>query len=230
MNLNTNPSFNQLREIKLWLVEEDQELNQGFYCNWNIIENSFNHNRLFTFEVDEKTVGFISWTKYSSPYVSIDIMEVHPNFRKRGMGRAFYLEVEEYFKSQQFKAIKLFCSPRESEKFWRRMKFIKYPNTGYSEQELSYYKPLIRISIPTNKKISNKIELWDMEPYRVEGNDPKWIWEVQENQKPILHPCNPNWNLRLTLNGKMIKEEKVKYFSRNKTIEIGPFLFIETFQ
>ena len=230
MSFNTDPNSDQLEQVKTWLIEEDKKFNEGFFCNWKIIENSYKQNRFFTFSHNGQTIGFISWTEYSNSYVGIDIMEIHPELRKKGFGELFYKKTEEYFKFKKFKAIKLFCSPKESERFWQKMEFIKFPNRGYSESELTYYKPLIDINQILIGETNNKLELWNLEPYEINEQKPKWTWEIKENHKPILQPCNGNWNLRLTLNGKVIKEDKVKYFSRNKEIEIGPFLFIETIE
>jgi hypothetical protein len=124
----------------------------------------------------------------------------------------------------------LFCAPIESEKFWKKMDFIKFPDRGYSESELTYYKPLIEIQQTTKNNSDNKIELWNVEPYQIKNHEPKWTWEINSNLDklllPIIQPCNCNWNLRLTKNGKQIKEDKVKYFSDKNRIEYSPFLLI----
>ena len=68
--------------------------------------------------------------------------------------------------------------------------------------------------------MTDKIELWDDEPYEAEEKEPKWTWYVQMKEGvlmyPIIQPCNFNWKLRWTRNGRKIKEEKVKYFTPNK--------------
>ncbi len=229
MNLKTNSDLKQLEEIKVWLIEEDKKTNQGFYCNWNIIETSFNRNLFFTFEFEEKIIGFLCWTDFDS-YIGIDIMEIHPEFRNKKFGREFYKKAEKYFQSKKYKAIKLFCAPKESEHFWKKMEFRKFPNRGCSEPELTYYKPLIELNEPVIEGCDNKLELWNLEPYQIKEQKANWIWNIKNNNKPILQPCNPNWNLRLTLEGKVINEDKVKYFSRDKEIYLGHFLFIETIE
>lgn len=228
MNIVLNPNSDQLEEMKKWLIEEDLTSNDGFYCNWNIIQNSFDKQNLIILEKNNKSIGFVCWNTFGEPYAIIDIMEIHPKFRKQGFGEAFYKKIEEFFKSKRFKVIKLHCSPPSSEAFWQKMEFQKFPKRGYSESELTYYKPLIKTNIPTLDDVQNKLELWDMEPYQVnEEKKARWRWEIGNNKRPILHPCNPNWNLRLSKNGKIIKEDKIKYFDRKNEIEIGPFLFIE---
>lgn len=227
MKLQINPNSIQLEEIKQWLIEENKSSNQGFFCNWNIIQNAFKEKRFCVCEVEGKAIGFISWTGYDF-YVEIDIMEIHPTYRNKGIGRTFYNKVEDFFRSKDCKAIELFCAPVESENFWKKMNFIKFPNRGYSEPELKYYKPLIDTNTLIKVDTLNRIELWDVEPYQRNDHKPRWTWEIKENQKPILQPCNSNWNLRLTINGEKIKEDKVKYFSPDREIQIGSFLYIET--
>ncbi len=227
MKLNTKPTSKHLAEIRSWLLEEKKNFNEGFYCNWNIIENSFSKNELFVLEFEKMIVGFISWTDHSGKYVDIDIMEISPKFRRKGLGRIMYDMAEQTFKDNSYLAIKLFCSPESSESFWQKMKFTKFPIRGYSESELTYYKPLINVKgLSVNKFLANKIELWNIEPYEIKEQEPKWTWEIYNNNYPILQPCNPNWNLRLTKNGQIMKEDKIKYFDSEKEIEFGPFLYL----
>lgn len=222
-----NPNMEQLAEIKDFLIEEDKLFQEGFYCNWSIIEKSFNDNLLFVMLLDGKTIGFLAWTNYNNQYLAIDIMEINHQYRNKGLGQLFYDKAEEYFNSKNFIAIKLFCSPKSSEIFWKKMGFTKFPERGYSDPELSYYKSLIQTNVVSDKNnFTEKIELWDLEPYQVIKQPAKWIWNTEEKKYPILMPCNSNWNLRHTQNGQIIKEGKVKYFNRNDSIEVGPFLYI----
>lgn len=110
------------------------------------------------------------------------------------------------------------------------MNFIKFPERGYSEPALTYYIPLIDINVSSETNISlfNKLELWDLEPFQVGQQKPKWTWSIGENAKSIIQPCNSNWKLRLTKDGKIIKDDKIKYFDRNEEIEVGPFLYIKS--
>lgn len=230
--INTEPTQFDLEKIKKWLIEEDREFNEGFYCNWTIIEKAFKKKELVTLDFKDTPIGFLVWSK-GEIYVEIDILEIKPKHRKKGVGQFFFETISEYFKLQGFLAIKLFCSPRESEKFWKKMEFIKFPKRGYSESDLTYFKPLIEIQKSTNNgQAENKIELWDVEPYQTNKNSPKWTWEVEIiNDKlvlPIIQPCNYDWNLKWTKNGETIKEDKVKYFdSKKNRVEYSPFLYIK---
>lgn len=227
--LNLSPTLSDLQEIEKWLIEEKKASGKGFYCNWNIIEKAFKNKKFIALNQNDLSVGFLIWSN-GEIHAEIDIMEIRPENRNCGIGKIFFNKIAEYFKKKGFLAIKLFCSPIDSEEFWKKMDFIKFPERGYSESELTYYKPLIEIQKTTKKNSDNKIELWNIEPYQMKNQQPKWTWEINSNSDklmlPIIQPCNCNWNLRWTKNGQKIREAKIKYFSKNKKIEFSPFLYI----
>jgi len=226
-----SPNQSDLKEIENWLIDEKNKSNEGFYSNWTIIENAFNNKKLITVKHNNLPIGFLVWSK-GEIYAEIDILEIKPNLRNKGIGEKFFNQISNHFTSEGFLALKLFCSPRESEKFWKKMNFVKFPIRRYSESDLTYYKPLIDVlrCTETNDYL-NKIELWNVEPNRIKNNEPEWTWKVEsETNKlmlPIIQPCDCNWNLRWTKNGKMIREDKVKYFAlKNNRIDYSPFLYI----
>jgi GNAT superfamily N-acetyltransferase len=224
--LNLSPTQPDLKEIEKWLIDEDKTFGEGFYCNWNIIEKAFRKNELITLNLDNLPIGFLVWSNREI-YAEIDVLEIRPKHRNKGIGKYFFDQISGYFKEKGFLAIKLFCAPRESEKFWKKMDFIKFPDRGHSESDLTYYKPLIETLKTTEVCHSdNKIELWNVEPYQIKNHEPKWTWKIESEFSPIIQPCNCNWNLKWTKNGKVIKEDKVKYFSNNQRVEYSPFLLI----
>jgi hypothetical protein len=228
--INFSPSKNDLKKIEDWLIQEREKYDDGFYCNWNIIENSFERNELISLKLNDVPIGFVVW-RQCDIFIEIDIMEIHYDYRKKGLGKIFFGMISESFKDKGVLAIKLFCEPRESEHFWRKMGFIKFPNRGYSESDLTFYKPLIEVCAMTETPNKlNKIELWDVEPYQLKNNSPRWSWDISTDNgildKPIIHPCNVNWNIRWTKNGKTEKEDKVKYFSSDNPIDFSPFMYI----
>jgi len=221
-------SFNELNEIENWLKKELLFSNIGFYHNWNLISKAHAENRIVIIKNKLEIIGFLIWSDFNV-YAEIEIFEIKSEFRNIGIGKYFLIEVSSFFKSLNFSAIQLFCEPKDSEKFWKKMEFIKFPKLGYSISELTYFKPLIEIN-KTEIEIdeNNKLELWDLEPYQIKDVKPKWTWNINaEKFIPILNPCNSNWNIRWTKNGKIIRENKVKRFSNNgNEIEFGNFLFL----
>ena len=227
-NIQIQPTKTQLDEIQSWLKEEYDKTHQGFYCNWSIIVEAFDKERLITFQSSNKAVGFVVW-RAGRVYIEIDIMEIAPHFRHKGFGKIFESYVSSYFEASGYKALKLFCEPRESENFWRKLGFIKLPERGYSISDLTFYKPLIScIETVSQSRFPNRIELWNCDPYEKNQQPPAWIWEIKNNLNPILHPINCNWNLRIIINNNIFIEDKVKYVGEKEwEIDHSPFLYIK---
>ena len=228
------PEPSDINEILVWLKKEkESNINQyGFYNNKDIIINSFETGKAIVFKHRNKNIGLIIWGESDDILINIDIFVIHPYYRGKGYGELYYKAVSDYFRGKGFKAVKLFCEPKTSERFWKRMGLIKFPDCGYTKHELTYYGILIDVASTAYIKNADKIELWDDEPYEVDGKQPKWTWYIEfEADKllyPIVHPCNCNWNLRWSRNNVVLKEEKVKYFT-DKAFEVyrSEFLCIE---
>jgi N-acetylglutamate synthase-like GNAT family acetyltransferase len=231
-NINNTPTITDLKYIKKWLIEEEQSVNEGFDSNWHMIESAFHDDELTILNLNDFAVGFIVSTKQKI-HIEIDIMEIKPECRKNGIGKLFFNLFLEAVKNKEFVSIKLFCSPRESEGFWKKMGFIKFPEEMKYEPDLTYYKPLVEIQeISKNENTENKIELWDVDPHRRNKVIPRWTWNVEiigdKLVLPVLQPCCADWNLRWTQNGKIIRDCKAKYFgSAENGIDYSPFLHIK---
>lgn len=215
--IDINPTKKDLKEIIDWLKEEYELNNEGFYCNRNIISNAQKTDNLIVFKIDNRCVGFLVWGKIYEFVIDIDIFVIHPDYREKGLGKTFYNYVREYFKNNSYKVFKLFCEPASSEGFWKKMGFYRLPKFKYSQHELTYYNILVDTASSNYIEGADIIELWDVEPAWAEDNEPKWTWYIEtENNKlilPIIHPCDCNWQIRWSRNGKVLKEEKVKYLT-----------------
>ena len=228
------PTLQDIKEILVWLKEErDRDARgRGFYNNKNIIMDSFRLGNAIVFKHENKSIGLIVWNESDDILVNIDIFVIHPSYRGKGFGELFYHDVCNYFVEKGFKAVKLFCEPKTSEKFWVKMGLLKLHDCGYTEHELTYYGVLIDVASTIYLDNAEKIELWDVEPYEAMEAEPRWTWYIENDEGkllyPILHPCNCNWNLRWSRNGEVLKEGKIKYFT-NKDFELfkSKFLYIE---
>lgn len=231
MKLINSPEEKEFEEIMSWLHQEwmGTGTGSGFYSNRNLLEEAFEKGKLITFKKDNRPVGFIIWSEHrdnSQLYIELDIMAIHPDYRRMGIGGKFYKLAENYFFEQEAIAVKLFCDPVESELFWKAMGFQKFP-TGLDEPSLTYYKSLIKRSDSSIEGGMNKLELWDLVSFRAPKIKPKWIWNVDDDFEAIIQPCSGDWCLRLTLNNKIVKESMVKRFTSKKDVlRVGSFLYI----
>ena len=211
-----------------------------YYDNQNIIKEAFRKGELIVFKQGKKNVGLVIWSRCDDLQANIDIFVIHPDYRNQGLGKFYYNEILDFFRSKGLKMIKLFCYPVTSEKFWKKIGLIKLPKCGRKEDRIYYYSILVdTASIENTKdtkdtKNTNKIELWDVESDEKNEKKPKWTWYVEikdgKLKYPIIHPCDCNWNLCWSRNGTIIKQEKVKYFSEEDELYYKPFLYIDNLQ
>lgn len=228
-----SPTELDLGFIKQWLTEEREETGGGFYCNWGNIKKGVKSKELICINYNNIPIGFLVWRRREI-YAEIDLFEIKPNFRKKGIGEIFFNQIAEYFKQSEILVLKLFCKPRNSEGFWEKMGFIQFPNSVYPKIQLVYYKCLVESSNSLElTESNNKLELWDIEPYLAKNTKPKWFWELNFEEGtnnlilPIIHPCKKDWSLRWTKNGIVVREGKVKYFEKNESdILYSPFICI----
>ncbi|HZL11921.1 MAG TPA: GNAT family N-acetyltransferase [Prolixibacteraceae bacterium] len=232
MNLKvlSNPTLQHLEEIKKWLQTEDHSSNEGFFCQMDTIENSFRKNRLIVITKDDVAIGFLSYY-YSDNIVNIEIAEVKPSERKKGIGKLLLQRSFDRFIKDEVLVAQLFCAPASSEKIWKRMGFNNFPNEIIKESRIYLYHILVETAeFYTQENETELIELWDFEDYKNE-RPPKWRWEVKRKEKsnnlikPIIHPCSDEWSVAHKI-GSKIKEKRIMKSFDKKKHDGGYFLIV----
>src|SRR5690606_24695857 len=185
--------------------------------------------RLFSFHCDSECIGFVEWR--DDPFViDIDRFEIKREYRGKGVGRYIVGVLMNFFKNHRKVVVRLFCEPKISVGFWRRLGFIQLPPTDYWN-ELTFYHNLF----PAQGTIEdpdalNKVELCNLEPYQIKVEKPMWTWNFNiksvQTEQPILQPCNSNWNLKITRYGEIVSQGKVKHISDAGNQIYFNFLFI----
>ena len=228
-----NPKKEDVEEILNWLKSEQDYINYdlGFYNNKNAILSALDQNKVITLKINDKNIGLVVWSDIEDEIIDIVIFTIHPNFRNQGLGRKFYDSIYRYFEELNFKVLKLFCEPKESESFWKKMGLEKFSENIRGINELSYYKILVKTASTKAIVDSEKIELWNVDSIDAIGKSPIKTWYVKSSEfhlkEPLIYPCNTDWYLRWSKNGEIIFEDEVinltdyedKYYRR-------PFLFI----
>ncbi len=120
--LETKPSITHLYEIHDWLKSEYLIEQKGFYSNWRKIKEAFEEGELLVYEVNGGAVGFIVYTTIGSTWI-IDIAEIKPVERNKKYGSSLVYHTIKHFRTTGAEKIKLYCSPRASESFWRKFGF-----------------------------------------------------------------------------------------------------------
>ena len=144
IRIEISPKGTDIEEVLDWLETENDYVNYGlgFYNNKNVILDSFELDKVFTLKIEDKNIGLVVWSDIENEIVDVDIFTIHPDFRNQGLGRYFYNSIYSYFKKLNYKVLKLFCEPKESEPFWKKMELEKIPENIRGINKFSYYKIL----------------------------------------------------------------------------------------
>ncbi len=229
-----NPTEEQITEVENWLIEEKKTSDEGFYCNWEIICNSYQKQECAILISNHKVIGFGTWSIFDQTS-KLDLVEIHPKFRQKGFGELIINEIIKVLSKQNIFAINADCINEKSENLLRKHGFEQFPSHELWDAE---NKNMFKVVIPNLKtseqkiEAGNCIELWDVEPHMKKGKKPKWIWNLTLKNntnilvEPIVIPCIGDWNIRWTKNNQLIKEHKVKYFMKEE-IRFGKFMKLE---
>lgn len=233
-----SPSDKQFGEIEKWLIDEEIKAGKGFYCNWKFIKSSFDNNELATISFNNTTIGFVTWRITTDKTARIEIAEIRPSHRKKGIGKKLIDHLIEFLKTKNIVVVDLQCAPADSEPIWKRLGFVEFPDPPErykfnSDGNKKLYKILTdhlrRSSVRRNDET---IELWNNEPYRtIEITPPTYIWNLEftnstrKLSKPIIQPASYEWRIRWSKNEKTIEDEKVKRFTTE--IDFNSFIIIE---
>lgn len=233
IEISFKPTQQQMDIIEGWLIDEDKDLNQGFYCNWNIIQSSFNKNGIAIISLNRLPIGFAIWNHSLDYTVTLDIVEINPKFRGQGFGNILISQLFEYFKSKKIVVVDLQCSPANSENYWRKLKFAEFPDfMRRNGGNKNLYKVLIPSNSPQIVKDSvEQIELWNGEPFETRNKKPTWTWKIKfikgtrQLAEPIIFPCHYDWRIRWKKDNTIIVDDKVKYFGTQE-ICFGKYIII----
>ena len=223
------PLKKHISEIEKWLIEERNNTGNGFYCNWNVIENAIQDKRIIVLTIDDFAIGFVTY-RIDELIANIDIAEINPNYRKKGYGRKMINNCLNHFKKQGVLVTELYCEPKSSEKIWKKLDFINFPVFPHDNNKINMFRPLVeRLEINTEVNETDEVvELWNEEPHIAERINPKWTWKINSSnlERPIIQPAFQDWQVRWR-KGNIIKEtDKVKRFF-SKENQYGHFVIIK---
>jgi GNAT superfamily N-acetyltransferase len=115
-------TIEDLKIVKSWLKEEFDRsaIRNGFYNNINMIEEGQKRGEL-TVAIDNKDNLPVAF--YLGNGCSAEILEVRPDYRRKGIGRLFVEHIIKCAKDKGYPAISGICCSAESLPFWLKMGF-----------------------------------------------------------------------------------------------------------
>lgn len=235
MKVSFDPSELELAEIETWLIEEEKQTREGFYCNWSTIVGAHAKKQLAIIKANNKTVGFITW-RLSEIVATIDLAEIKPDHRKKGLAKILLEHLFNYFSTKGIMIVDLMCSPEESEDAWKKMGFVEFPDEDIYNGSDGRNKELYQIIVPAMYLVPDctmeHIALWDVTTHGWSNQDPRWIWPAifkpgtRKLIKPIIHPAHGDWKLQWRNAAHLYDECRAKVF-QNRNAWIGKYLIIK---
>lgn len=204
-----------------WVSTEHQGIARGFYCNLSIIQKAHAEGRLSCIVAAGECIAFVSYNNWS-PVVRLDIVEVHPKHRGKGVGRLLVEKFIEDRLSNGDVAAEVECVPWDSHYFWQKLGFLEIPEgvdtNHYFYERLKLYRPLHPKRDPLSPG-EHRFELWDKPVWEVGNSLARWEWAVTsehgEIHPPLIHPSNKEWKFRWCIAGTVQFEGSVKSLKGN---------------
>ena len=223
MNIETiyKPKKEHFEKIEKYLISEQ------ISGNLPSVLSSFERDVLIVLFEKDQLIGFSAY-KANYPVSKIDVLEIKKEFRKKGLGKKLANDTLREIKSKKGEVVELFCSPVDSESFWKIIGFKNLPETRFTGGKIIMYKTLIETLLPNETSDNEEIiELWNVEPHQASRNEPKWSWKINssELEKPIIQPTDCDWQICWRKGETELKKGKVKYFSSNQ-INFGNFIIL----
>ncbi len=216
-SISYSPTSEQLAQIESWLITEQVEHNEGFYCNWEEISNAFQENLMAVISKNGRAIGFAIWRFSSEQTATLSIIEIKPAERRKGFGKVLTEALMAHLLQKGIKIIDAHCLSTISKQLLYGLGYLSYPETKSRKEGKYLYKILIPYLEQSHSETAT-VELWDNEPNYTDTLPPKWRWETYLLNKkgdlilPIIHPCSADWRIRYSVDGSTIKDSKVKNF------------------
>lgn len=235
MRITSNPNSEHLNQIHNWLKDESNRKINGFYWNFEVIETAFSEKKLICIIEKGLAIGYLAF--YIDDLTAhILIANIKFEYSRKGLGKKLLVYFETKLIKKNIKAIDLKCSPSSSMKIWKKLGFKKLKEVenhrflNYSGSMPYLYKILVDVEKPT-KSLKNKpihIELYCNVFVRNDAK-PDYSWKLNPKtilQKPIIYPVDSDWILKLYKSGKLISEDKIKWYCKRDFLN-GNFMIID---
>lgn len=207
-----NPTQKNIDEINKWSNEK------------SALYSSFKSKTLIIAKYMGVAVGFCSF-EIAGITLHIHSSEVKKDFKLNGIGRRMNEELERKFKDKYF-AITLYCSPKNSRFFWKKLGFEYFPENN-NLNEIYMFKPLKDIS---ENLADGKVDKSD-EIIIIFGDNNveyKWKLEFKENSRmlncPIVFFGFCEWKMLWKKGEEIFYNDSYKYFNRKQKIDECMFI------
>jgi hypothetical protein len=225
MIITSNPTKDHINQIQQWLKEEESQKINFFHNAFASIKRAFDENKLICVVVKNIAIGFIVY-EINNKTAKIIIANIKTEFKGNHYGKIAFNELETILKKKGILVIELECSTENVKKIWKKLNFIELNKIiNYSSFNKILY--LYNIIVEEEKPIISKsdkgiyIELYCKDPIK-KDDIPDYVWNINPetiNQKPIIYPVDPDWNINFYKNEQLIISSRIKQFCNGKFLQ-----------
>lgn len=220
-----------LNEIEQWLSDKQNESVSPIYNHWDFISAKQRTGQMMCLKMDGSVIGFITWiSDFNYPLQSIEYLVICDKFQGKGYGRLLVNYCFDLFIKKGIKAVILLSATEESDIFWEKMGFERYPKE-YDNNKYHY-----KFIVDSQKNISkNKadevIEIWTA--YSSDVNVPSYTFEIVYEtdlntlRTPIIMLCDDSWRIRWRKGAQIFKDCQIKRFYKNGLFALYEILIVD---
>ncbi|TDR90261.1 GNAT family N-acetyltransferase [Enterovirga rhinocerotis] len=221
-----NDAYEAACERQAERCPEIEILERGFFCNWNIVRRSFERDprNVHVLLMDGAAIGFVD---------EMDILEVHPNFRRQGLGGmlADFMIRRAFDLGHSVAVIEV--APASAQPFWERMGFTMDVNRRGDGGGIYAFRRFERPqALGAGPRIPYRIAFHDRSRDWDESVEPFSVFEGMGEQQAdgsvrlaeraycfdATQPTSFDCVVRVELAGRLLFEDKVK---RREAQDVG---------
>lgn len=228
IKISFKPTEKNLYEIKSWIDYPESSMSTIYTC--------YKNNSLIVATVDNIAIAYYA-LNIKEVTVFISLAEVKTNLRGNGIGKLILNEIEKNLQHSKFKTLYLYCSPKESQFYWKKQGFDYFPENSKKNRtdKVEMFKlinPVLQIDNSISIEGEEYLEVWNDKSCYVESQKSSWKWKIEYLNAessilkvPFVFFGDRNWKIRWSRGSTILKESDYKYFDRRN--EVSECMYIE---
>lgn len=174
---------------KLKIIFTPTNKNVEDIAEWGLekscLYSSFSSKNLIVAEYDNETIGFYCLkTVKNDLAIKIETAEIKQKYRNKGIGKIMFLEILKRYQRKRQYFFTLYCSPKESQFYWKKLGFEHFPENRNSKK-IEMFKHI--------KNTNEEIKVLENYPHTIEifgdnSKSYKWKFELNNNTNKLKHP------------------------------------------
>jgi len=175
IKISFEPTEKNLNEVRSWIDYPESNMSTIYDC--------YKNNTLVVATIDDIAIAYYA-LYMNDVSVFISLAEVRTNLRGNGIGKSVLNEIENNLQYTKYKALYLYCSPKESQFYWKKQGFNYYPENSKKTRsdKVEMFKlinPVLQVDTDINIEVEEYLEVWNDRSCYVENQQSSWKWKIE---------------------------------------------------